>query len=1390
MTNTGSPSVAAQTALTQSANQSTNAYVGPRTFRREDGGKFYGREYEASELLARVISQRLTLFYAQSGAGKSSIVNARLVPQLQEQGFSVLPVGRVSGELPQGIDGVDNIFLYNLMLSLDSSEMLNPQDLANLSLPQFLAQLVSNDGEHFYFDPSIALHPDGPIDGSAGTHQEVAEKTGLNGSHKNSPLEMAEIMANLHEEADDELAPYVLIIDQFEEIITTHLDRWDERDEFFRQLNQAMRVDPNLWVLLTLREDYVASLDPYAPLLDGKLRDRFYMERMAIEGALQAVAQPAADAGRPFAEGVAKELVDQLRLVRVHGSDEPQLGQYVEPVQLQVVCYQLWEKVKDQPGNTIQSNDLPVGYIEQALRLFYSDVLQKTLNQQADLPERILRDWFTHELITEAHTRGTVYRDENTGTTAGLPNAVVDLIAQHFLLRTELRAGGAWIELVHDRFVDPILQDNAEWFANYDNPLVAPTKAWLKDGRTSDKLLTDSLLAQAQTYAAQNESELTESEREFLDESTREQKRREEEARRKAQLQLIVLATASVLAVVFASLAYWGVTNMWRAEREEAAALAAQATAVAEAKRADNEADNARIAQGLAEENEEQARIAEAEAKEQARIALSRQLAAQAWNEWSAGNPDFGLLLGIEGLNAQDTLEAISGLRRIVAQPDGTIYQLSGHQRGIHRALWSWHKDRILTVANGGEIFIWDASTGERVLEFVGHDSVIWHTQWSQDDNYILTTSRDGTARVWDSTSGDLRLTMDGHDQFVTYGTWDAAETRIATASTDATARIWDVATGEELLVLEGHQAPLAQAHWNADGSRLLTTSFDGTARIWNTETGEVIVELTGHTDIVWSGAWNRDETHMLTTSYDGTARVWDATTGEVLLMLHGHTDAVQVGRWNHDETLIFTASNDGTARVWDANTGEAKLVLKGHTDQINAGGWNADESLLLTSGWDNTARIWDATTGDELLVLKGHTSKLNFATWHPTENLVMTASGDKTARVWDIVLAERPRGELPLLFGHAGTVNEAHWSDSGDTILTASADGVVRLWAASSAQLLLDLAVEGDQANTAIFAPDEMHIAVGYESGRIIVWSAMDNEERISFDGHDKRVTQLIWANDGNRLLSAGSDMTTRLWDIQTGDEVLNLQGHTAAVTGIRWHQDANRILTSSEDSSARIWDAATGAEIRLLDGHERRVTVATWSHNYENILTAGNDGTVKIWDTATGETLSTLTGHSNWIMQATWSQDDQRILTASTDRTARVWHVESGEETLLLKGHTDALTSAQWLADETRILTASEDGTARIWDATSGQQLSILAGHTAQVNMATWHPDGTKVLTASADGTARQFYSSIKPLLSVACTMPWRNMTQDEWTQVFGQQDYQITCSNLPSGVVEQNE
>ena len=265
-----------------------NPYVGPRTFssdpKRPSG--FLDSDREARDLLSLVISQRLVLFYAQSGAGKSSLIDTRLIPGLKGEGFEVLPIGRVGGELPEGVTQVDNIFLYNLMLSLDrgrDGHGGDPHKLVDLGLSEFLDRLTTNDGSIWYYEDSV---PAEAGDGGAGTGAYTEPN-------------------------------YVLIVDQFEEIITTYPDLWQKRSAFFSKLDAAMRADPKLWVVLTLREDHLAALDPFASLMADNLRARFYMERMGVEAALEAVARPAALYGRPFDSGAADELVRKLRQIRV-----------------------------------------------------------------------------------------------------------------------------------------------------------------------------------------------------------------------------------------------------------------------------------------------------------------------------------------------------------------------------------------------------------------------------------------------------------------------------------------------------------------------------------------------------------------------------------------------------------------------------------------------------------------------------------------------------------------------------------------------------------------------------------------------------------------------------------------------------------------------------------------------------------------------------------------------------------------------------------------------------------------------------------------------------------------------------------------------------------------
>ena len=102
-----------------------NPYVGPRPYERQDRHNFFGREREARELRALILSEREVLFYAQSGAGKTSLLNARVIPALEVEGFLVLPLTRVGSELPPGIDAsaVDNVFVFGTLLALSGGTL-------------------------------------------------------------------------------------------------------------------------------------------------------------------------------------------------------------------------------------------------------------------------------------------------------------------------------------------------------------------------------------------------------------------------------------------------------------------------------------------------------------------------------------------------------------------------------------------------------------------------------------------------------------------------------------------------------------------------------------------------------------------------------------------------------------------------------------------------------------------------------------------------------------------------------------------------------------------------------------------------------------------------------------------------------------------------------------------------------------------------------------------------------------------------------------------------------------------------------------------------------------------------------------------------------------------
>ena len=132
-------------------------YVGITYFKREHAPIFFGRERDVKKLYENSImvlkEKQILLLYGQSGVGKSSLLNASLIPRLEYQGWNVVYMRRQKGKgLALDLDGIQHDYLrkseINSILIVDQVEEMftdpGVSDEANIFFNQLCTILDSS----------------------------------------------------------------------------------------------------------------------------------------------------------------------------------------------------------------------------------------------------------------------------------------------------------------------------------------------------------------------------------------------------------------------------------------------------------------------------------------------------------------------------------------------------------------------------------------------------------------------------------------------------------------------------------------------------------------------------------------------------------------------------------------------------------------------------------------------------------------------------------------------------------------------------------------------------------------------------------------------------------------------------------------------------------------------------------------------------------------------------------------------------------------------------------------------------------------------------------------------------------------------------------------------
>lgn len=234
-----------------------NPFKELQSYTESDKEYFFGRKQEIDELIVKINKYNIVGLFGESGTGKTSLVNAGIIPNLKIEGFIPISIRCLDEPVKRVREGL----LKTLKENKVSSQMLE-ELAATDTFPHLIIQLRS-----------------------------VVESENRN---------------------------LIIIIDQFEEIFTRA--REEEREQLSKGIIESLALPPKkgkISFLLSLREDYIGELWDWSHLynLEDAWIHQYRIKRLNNEKAKEAIIEPLYKLGISVDEKFVLQLIAELKSV-------------------------------------------------------------------------------------------------------------------------------------------------------------------------------------------------------------------------------------------------------------------------------------------------------------------------------------------------------------------------------------------------------------------------------------------------------------------------------------------------------------------------------------------------------------------------------------------------------------------------------------------------------------------------------------------------------------------------------------------------------------------------------------------------------------------------------------------------------------------------------------------------------------------------------------------------------------------------------------------------------------------------------------------------------------------------------------------------------------------
>jgi len=408
-------------------------YPGLNYFTTEQKDQFFGRDDEREALLSLVQTEKIVVLFGKSGYGKSSLVRAGLIPDLDAEvlptivqlgahqaGTSLTPVAQTLARLQIAVpnDAPDTAFLSKI--SATDTLWYHFRRKQSGKRPQFL--LIFDQFEEFDSYP---------------------------------PEQKAAFKEQLHE----------LLFTRIPQTVRDRSDDLPDAEQALLARNCEVKA------LFAIREDRLSVLQVLADKLPAILHKRYHLGGLKEEHAKAAIIRPARLPQGTHFESPAFEYSPLAITEIFKGLKKDDSEQLVESFLLQICCDDIETRIIERNRSGADDAGLLV-VTEQDLPVF-KDLFEKYYrNKIAALPDEATRHaarrMMEDSLVKADPASGINYRipvDSRTLLTLpGVDVALLKRLTDAFLLRSEPNTtGGFSYEVSHDRLMNGILVMKKEY---------------------------------------------------------------------------------------------------------------------------------------------------------------------------------------------------------------------------------------------------------------------------------------------------------------------------------------------------------------------------------------------------------------------------------------------------------------------------------------------------------------------------------------------------------------------------------------------------------------------------------------------------------------------------------------------------------------------------------------------------------------------------------------------------------------------------------------------------------------------------------------------------------------------------------------------------------------